>query len=526
VTPVFEPNPNTIWADNPLCEIIPRIAAPQLCSPLMAWLCEAGCEGATTAVSVARNADNLIKLIFSFFFDPVGTSLKQILIIMLSWLAIPTRGLFDTSEGSVSSTIQTTFILPIVIVLLVCGIIWQGFRMVISRRGAPLIRVAKALLATAAVGALATAATAVLLDAGDRYSCWVLGEALRGANSDNPNKLFTEGHCVEAGLITTVMETDAVDKLAHYLKIPASLTFVSGVGIVIPVFLNLFMLLAALVQTFLLTIRSGSLVILAGVAQLAAAGKITSTTSPWLMRAVGWGGALIFYKPAAATVYATSFLLLDDAGNGSHAEMSNFVMGLTMLVLALFAMPALMRFFSWGFSALGRDGSLAGAATGLDNLADDAIRVGNDLRSNARRQATSIDNSLPLAEVETRVLMTQRSAASARSAGVVGGSARAGAAAGAGGGGGGGAGAGAAAGAGALGAAAGGANAGTAGTTAVATTTTLYSTAAAGGAAAAPATGGASLIIAGTVIGSAAAATQVGASLKRTVTNHMDEDNE
>src|ERR1022692_3566144 len=48
-------------------------------------------------------------------------------------------------------------------------------------------------------------------------------------------------------------------------------------------------------------------VIAAGVLPLAAAGSIAPMTRPWIRKVTTWMLALIFYKPAAAAVYATAF---------------------------------------------------------------------------------------------------------------------------------------------------------------------------------------------------------------------------
>jgi hypothetical protein len=53
--------------------------------------------------------------------------------------------------------------------------------------------------------------------------------------------------------------------------------------------------------------------------------------------------ALIFYKPAAAAVYATAFTLIG-AGRGVRV----ILMGFVMVILSILAMPVLMRFFTWG----------------------------------------------------------------------------------------------------------------------------------------------------------------------------------
>ena len=60
---------------------------------------------------------------------------------------------------------------------------------------------------------------------------------------------------------------------------------------------------------------------------------------------LGWLVAFILYKPAAAIVYAAAFQLagtnvFQDDGTGFIAVLT----GLILMVLALFAMPALMRF--------------------------------------------------------------------------------------------------------------------------------------------------------------------------------------
>ena len=56
--------------------------------------------------------------------------------------------------------------------------------------------------------------------------------------------------------------------------------------------------------------RQAALVVLAGVLPLAAAGTLAPATRAWFSRTTGWMLAFIFYKPAAAAVYATCFALL------------------------------------------------------------------------------------------------------------------------------------------------------------------------------------------------------------------------
>src|SRR6266516_1629409 len=106
-------------------------------------------------------------------------------------------------------------------------------------------------------------------------------------------------------------------------------------------------IIMATVQAVLMLFRQASLVILAGVLPLAAAGTLTPATRAWFRRVTGWMLALIFYKPAAAAVYATAFTLI-----GAGTDPRTLLMGFAMVLLSLLALPALMRFFSWTTGAV------------------------------------------------------------------------------------------------------------------------------------------------------------------------------
>jgi len=179
-------------------------------------------------------------------------------------------------------------------------------------------------------------------------------------------------------------------------------------------------------------------------------------------------------------VYATALLFIGEGvDEDADHRIRNFIFGASMLLLATFAMPAMMKFFTWGFGALGQQGSLAGAAVGADNLGDDLIRIGQWRQGRAKEQADDIDKSLPKPGPNPDPAPNE-----GKKTPVPDGGSKTPAPGGGG-------------------------------------TTTA---AAAAGAAAAPASAGSSLIWAGTIIGGTAAVTQIGASLKKTVTNHMVQD--
>ena len=76
-------------------------------------------------------------------------------------------------------------------------------------------------------------------------------------------------------------------------------------------------LVAAAFQAVLLLFRQVAVIILAGTLPLAAAGTMTPLTRPWFRKVTGWELALIFYKAAAATVYAAGFLLVGQGTSGA-----------------------------------------------------------------------------------------------------------------------------------------------------------------------------------------------------------------
>src|SRR6266705_930937 len=79
-----------------------------------------------------------------------------------------------------------------------------------------------------------------------------------------------------------------------------------------------------------------------GLVTLAAAGSIAPMTRPWIRKVTSWMLALIFYKPAAAAVYAAAFTMI---GSGRSAR--TVLMGFVTLLLSVLMLPALMKIFTW-----------------------------------------------------------------------------------------------------------------------------------------------------------------------------------
>jgi hypothetical protein len=140
-------------------------------------------------------------------------------------------------------------------------------------------------------------------------------------------------------------------------------------------------LLAGLVQLFLLLLRNGLLVVLTGAWPTAAAASMTEAGSGMWRKTTGWLLALICFKPAAAICYAVALRMTLTGDNGLEQAS-----GVLLLVMAVLALPALVRLIVPAVSAIG--GASAGAvAAGGAVLATGAISAGRSGGSSGGGQA-------------------------------------------------------------------------------------------------------------------------------------------
>ncbi|TDC77440.1 hypothetical protein [Actinomadura sp. 7K507] len=248
------------------------------------------------------------------------------------WVETPSPDLEDESAvGYLQLLVQ-----PLTVAVAVMALLVVGARMALTHKATPLLDAGRGLVVLAAVTAIGVLVPNLLLQWGDEWCGWVLSASSQGDFAQRMTKIVT---------------------------------FPSGTPAALVLILCLFALLIGIIQALLLLFRGGALVILAGLLPLAAAGMITSSTKGWFPRVTGWMLALIFYKPAAAAVYATAFTLVGE-GDGLHA----LLMGFAMMLISLIAFPVLLKFFTWttgGTEASSGGGvlsALMGSATAIGTL--------------------------------------------------------------------------------------------------------------------------------------------------------------
>jgi len=246
------------------------------------------------------------------------------------WVQVPSPDL--AAEPAVGALQQ--WLLPVTVAVAVMAMITAAGKMALTRKANPLIHVGSGLAIITVTSAVGVLLPSMLLKAGDAWSSWVLSAST-------------------GGQFGTRLET--------LLTLPGA---ASGVVIV----LGIFAIVMAAEQAVLMLFRQAAIVILAGVLPLAAAGTLAPATRSWFRRVTGWMLALIFYKPAAAAVYATAFTMI-----GKGRDPRTTLMGFAMVLISLLALPALMKFFTWTTGAVE---ATAGGGSFLGTMVTGAVAIG------------------------------------------------------------------------------------------------------------------------------------------------------
>ncbi|MGO4806982.1 hypothetical protein AB4089_17870 [Arthrobacter sp. 2MCAF15] len=260
------------------------------------------------------------------------------------WVSMPTVNLASedgTTPSPVVSMVNSELMVW-TLTLAVLAVILGGIRMIWEQRGAPLNELLRSLVTLTLVSGLGLGVISILVVAADAFSAAIIERSTDGKGfAESMNLLIVSGQ--------------------------------TGVGVFILIVLGLIGLLASLVQIVLMVVRSGMLVILAGILPTTAAFTNTEMGRQWFQKAVGWTIAFILYKPAAAIVYSVAFLLMGN--NSGKDSLITSITGFTLMVVALFALPALMRFVTPMVGAVASGGG-AGAGAAVGAMATGAVSMG------------------------------------------------------------------------------------------------------------------------------------------------------
>jgi len=264
---------------------------PSACSlPGVGALC--GAAGAAVSAAGGSVLDGIAKDLSKGFAEAAKLSLA-------SWTSVGLPDLTGPTEQMHTWLAFATVGLAVISLLVAAG------RLMLERKSGGAVVAGRTLVTLLSATFLAVPAVMLLGAAGDEFSAWLLGRAA--------------GHNLGDRLVA----------LAGSM---------GGLGIGLELIVAILGTLAALAQLVLMVVRVGLLVVLTGVLPTVAAASGTRTGRESFQKLTAWLLAAVLYKPVAAIIYATAFVLLGD-GTGPQQILA----GLAVAGLALVALPGLMR---------------------------------------------------------------------------------------------------------------------------------------------------------------------------------------
>ena len=292
------------------------------------------CDGVAGAIGGAASAAA------QAFVDAFADGFAKLVVTMTTfWVDVPTPAV--GVAGGAAAHIQG-LVYWLQGFILVFSLLWVAGKMALTRSG----KVAgEAVLGlgtmVVAVGAGVTAID-ILAVAGDNWSSWIISQSGGG------------------------------DMATRLGAVTGGSAGMAALGMGLEFILAFLGIISCIVQIFFLIARVGILTVLAGTLPLSAAALSTPAGKAWFKRSAGWIIAFLLYKPAAALIYASAFSLTANA-----KDLLSVLSGLMLILLSVFALPALMRLAVPMVAAAtgGGGGELAGAAAGAA-LATGARRSG------------------------------------------------------------------------------------------------------------------------------------------------------
>ena len=306
-----------------------RAQVPGCGLPGVSTICEG--VGGTVSDAVGGAVNSGFESVANAMGEAAETILRE---VTTAWTRIPTGN--AVSGGSID--VLMTDLRPIAAGVAVFGLIFSAGKMAFSRDASDIKTAGVGLLRVLLVGAAGLAVLQVAMLASDDVSRAILDQS--AANGEFSAMVPLTSGALAPGLI-----------------------FLLGILAII----------TGIIQIGLLVIRGAVIVVLAGTWQIAAAASITEGGSALWKKTSGWLLAWILYKPAAAVVYAAAFqLLMPQGGEPTVLEVTQ---GLLLLVLAVLALPAMLKLVAPAVSAMGGGPSTAGLVAGTAAVATGAAAL-------------------------------------------------------------------------------------------------------------------------------------------------------
>lgn len=255
-----------------------------------------------------------------------------------------------TLTGSATIVFVQDELFWVAIAIVVVSIIIGGIRMAVDQQGRHGVELAKSLGTFIVVAGAGTTAVSLLILAGNEISTSILDASLECDDGEGM-QCFGEG-------FARVLSFDPTGQQGW-----------DDMGLFWTLLLGLVLGIVGLVQAALMFLRNIIISALLGFLIIAAAGTNLRVGKQMFDKYMGWMLAFVLYKPVAAVIYATALYPITDLGSGADTaeemidQFWGAISGIVLLVLALLALPALMRLLVPATSAMmgAAGGGMAGA---------------------------------------------------------------------------------------------------------------------------------------------------------------------
>ncbi|MDJ0344235.1 hypothetical protein QMK19_28930 [Streptomyces sp. H10-C2] len=279
--------------------------------------------------------DSAFENIVKWFAEAAGQTVQA---MTTAWVKIPTPDIGDEQGHALGPVawMQTQLSWLVGFIAVLCLLLAAG-RMAWERRGEPAKDAVAGLIRLSIVSGGAVSIVALLTSAGDQFSSWIIDKS-----TQCPNPGTGSDACASA----------------FNAKIGAMTAFTAKTNPGMLLVIALLLLASSLIQIMLMLCRTAMLIVLAGTLPLSAAASSTPAGKAWFQKSVGWLLAFILYKPVAAIVYAAAF---SSIGQTKNTDLVTQLSGVVLMILAIFTLPALMRFVTPMVEAVASAGGGGGA---------------------------------------------------------------------------------------------------------------------------------------------------------------------
>lgn len=182
--------------------------------------------------------------------------------------------------------------------------------------------------------------------------------------------LATISDLTAAGIVNKVALNGKLDFSTMFTVSPDSPLQAASSVVMFLVF-GLIGVVVNMVQTGILLLRSAMLVLLTGFIPITASVSNLEWGRDWYNKSVAWIFAFLLYKPVAALIYGFGITLLGTPGESKFDTFTSMALGIIVLLMGIFALPALIKFLTPAVASMG--GGAGGGGMGLAVLAAGAF---------------------------------------------------------------------------------------------------------------------------------------------------------